>query len=73
MLEKYTPPNAAAGVDEREQFWFTVELERLSSSGSVRLASKDPVDKPIIDPNFLPNEIDFERLIDGKIKYVVEH
>ena len=38
---------------------------RPSSRGSVKLASKDPVAAPLIDPNFLGNRDDMECLIRG--------
>lgn len=38
---------------------------RPASRGSVRLASKDPVAAPLIDPNFLGDRDDMDRLIRG--------
>ena len=38
---------------------------RPSSRGSVKLASKDPVAAPLIDPNFLGHRDDVDRLIRG--------
>ena len=40
-------------------------LLRPQSRGSVRLASKDPSDAPVIDPNFLAERDDMDRLIRG--------
>ena len=38
---------------------------RPHSRGSVRLATKDPADAPLIDPNFLADRDDMDRLIRG--------
>ena len=38
---------------------------RPASRGSVRLASKDPLDAPLIDPNFLGEREDMDRLMRG--------
>ena len=40
-------------------------LLRPFSRGSVRLASKDPMEAPLIDPNFLGERDDVERLVRG--------
>jgi choline dehydrogenase-like flavoprotein len=40
-------------------------LLRPLSRGSLRLASRDPADAPLIDPNFLADRDDMERLIRG--------
>jgi choline dehydrogenase-like flavoprotein len=40
-------------------------LLRPQSRGSLRLASKDPNDAPLIDPNFLADRDDMDRLIRG--------
>ncbi|WP_201740763.1 GMC family oxidoreductase [Rhodoferax sp. TS-BS-61-7] len=40
-------------------------LLRPYSRGSVRLASKDPMEAPLIDPNFLGERDDVERLVRG--------
>ncbi|MBK6604769.1 MAG: choline dehydrogenase [Leptospiraceae bacterium] len=40
-------------------------LLRPLSRGSLRLASKDPADAPLIDPNFLADRDDMERLVRG--------
>jgi choline dehydrogenase-like flavoprotein len=40
-------------------------LLRPLSRGSVTLASKDPLDAPVIDPNFLAVRDDMERLVRG--------
>lgn len=40
-------------------------LLRPRSRGSLKLASKDPLDPPLIDPNFLGDRDDMERLLRG--------
>jgi len=40
-------------------------LLRPKSSGSIRLASKDPLERPLVDPDFLSHRDDMERLVRG--------
>lgn len=40
-------------------------LERPVSRGSVRLASADPADPPLIDPNYLRDQSDVSRMVQG--------
>lgn len=40
-------------------------LLRPASRGSIRLASKEPLDAPVIDPNFLGERDDIERMVRG--------
>jgi choline dehydrogenase-like flavoprotein len=42
-----------------------IQLLRPKSEGSVRLASSDPADKPVIDPNFFADPYDMRTLIAG--------
>ena len=42
-----------------------IQLLRPKSAGSVRLASADPADKPVIDPNFFADPYDMKTLIAG--------
>jgi choline dehydrogenase-like flavoprotein len=42
-----------------------IQLLRPKSQGSVRLASRDPQDKPVIDPNFFADPYDMRTLIAG--------
>jgi choline dehydrogenase-like flavoprotein len=42
-----------------------IQLLRPKSEGSVRLASSDPRDKPVIDPNFFADPYDMRTLIAG--------
>src|SRR5947207_678474 len=38
---------------------------RPNSRGSIRLASRDPFEKPLIDPNYLGDESDLDRMVQG--------
>lgn len=51
--------------EDKEQFYFALELARVSSTGTIKLASSNPNDKPLIDPNFFENSTDVNLLIDG--------
>jgi choline dehydrogenase-like flavoprotein len=51
--------------DDRQEFYFAVELVRHATFGRITLASKDPHDKPVIDPNLLADPEDVERMVDG--------
>ena len=42
-----------------------INLERPNSSGSVRLASSNPCDHPLIDPNFFSDPQDLDELVRG--------
>ena len=42
-----------------------INLERPKSLGTVRLASADPVDHPLIDPNFLSHPDDLDEMVLG--------
>ncbi|CAL8070794.1 unnamed protein product [Orchesella dallaii] len=48
----------------REEMYFSLELVRVNSFGSIKLASNDHNDKPIIDPNFFEDLNDIERMVD---------
>ncbi len=41
-------------------------LLRPKSNGTIRLRSKDPLDSPLIDPNYLAHMDDVLTLLDGK-------
>lgn len=51
--------------EDKEQFYFALELVRGKSAGSIKLASSNPQDKPLIDPNFFEDSTDVDTLIDG--------
>lgn len=50
---------------DEQRFHFSAILHRTSSKGSVKLASRDAKDKPLVDPNLLADDVDVERFIDG--------
>ena len=54
-----------AGIAFGHGFSGRVCLLRPRSRGSLKLASKDPLESPLIDPNFLGDGDDMERLLQG--------
>lgn len=48
-----------------ERFNFAIELLRSKGMGTIKLASGNPEDKPLIDPNFFADEEDLEKMVDG--------
>ncbi len=54
-----------APVDERKYFTIMPTQIRPESTGEIRLASDDPFDSPIIDPNYLEADGDIDPLIEG--------
>jgi choline dehydrogenase len=52
-------------ADTQFLFMLCVTLQRPKSAGSVRLASANPEDQPLIDINLLAEEADVERMADG--------
>jgi len=46
-------------------------LMRPESYGTIRLASTNAEDNPIIDPKFFEKGEDLERLIDGKTRHII--
>lgn len=52
-------------VPHRHGYMALVQLLRPKSTGSVRLASRYPHDKPVIDPNFFADPYDMRTLIAG--------
>ena len=57
----FDPSYSPTGVG----FVLAVALTRPRSIGSLKLASRDPKDQPIIDLNFLNDEIDQQRMLEG--------
>ena len=47
-------------------------LVRPKSQGEIRLRSKDPFEKPIIDPRYLEHPADVQAFIEGKVLKVRE-
>ncbi|CAL8070792.1 unnamed protein product [Orchesella dallaii] len=59
IRERYSPP-----PNETEEIYFAVDAIRPKSFGSIKLASSDHKDKPIIDPNFFGDLDDIEIMVD---------
>lgn len=55
----------ARSVPRRHGYMGLIQLLRPKSTGSVRLASNRPEDKPVIDPNFFADPYDMQTLIAG--------
>jgi choline dehydrogenase-like flavoprotein len=55
----------ARAIPRRHGYMGLIQLLRPKSAGSVRLASADPADKPVIDPNFFADPYDMKTLIAG--------
>jgi choline dehydrogenase-like flavoprotein len=53
------------GQPTEQQIIPELELVRTDQVGTVRLASADPQDDPIIDPHFLEDPVDIQRLVEG--------
>ncbi|CAG7827285.1 unnamed protein product [Allacma fusca] len=49
----------------KNTFGFAIGLVRPKSSGEIRLRDKNPLSKPIIDPNYLEHPDDVQALMDG--------
>jgi len=56
---------AEPGNDERSGVTVGSVLLQPRSTGTVRLASADPSDKPVIDPGFLSDESDLDELVEA--------
>ncbi|QBM75072.1 glucose-methanol-choline oxidoreductase [Sphingomonas sp. AAP5] len=55
----------ARTIPSKHGYMILIQLLRPRSTGSVRLASADPADKPIIDPNFFAYREDLDTLMRG--------
>jgi len=55
----------AKTIPSKHGYMILIQLLRPLSTGSVRLASANPADKPIIDPNFFEHREDLETLMRG--------
>ena len=54
------------GIDRREGITFLPILLNAKSRGTITLASKDPIDQPLIDPQYLSHPDDVKVLLEGK-------
>ncbi|HEX2259191.1 MAG TPA: GMC oxidoreductase [Actinomycetota bacterium] len=55
----------APGAPPSFQFYLAVKLQKVASMGSVRLASANPADLPIVEHGFLAESEDRQRLVEG--------
>ena len=52
-----------------DSFMVSLGIERPKSRGEIRLASKDPFQPPIIDPNYLDHPDDMTVMLEGNAQY----
>lgn len=57
-------------LENKRAFQFLPMLLHPKSKGSLKLKSKNPIDKPILNPNYFDNEQDLETLVAG-IKEII--
>jgi len=55
----------ARGKSAQPGLQFDINLLRPQSSGTVRLASNDPMARPLIDPGYFSNRVDLDDLVAG--------
>ena len=65
FLTTLPPDYPEAGATNRHGITFTSYINRPLSRGSVTLASADPLDRPVIDPNYLSQPEDSRRAVAG--------
>jgi choline dehydrogenase len=65
FLMTLSPDYPEAGATNRHGITFTSYINRPLSRGEVRLASADPLDRPIIDPNYLSDPDDVRCALAG--------
>ncbi|CAL8118258.1 unnamed protein product [Orchesella dallaii] len=53
-----------ASPEEWEEMYFSMELVRPNSTGTIKLGSSDWNEKPLIDPNFFEDMNDIEKMVD---------
>lgn len=58
-------PVSSPSPDAMDKVFFGVSLMRPESVGTIRLASSNPDDHPLIDPKLYDVPTDIERMIDG--------
>ncbi|CAL8089875.1 unnamed protein product [Orchesella dallaii] len=63
LLDKYLESASAIGKDA---FVLMINLARVKSFGELKLASKDPLKHPIIDPRYLSDPHDLKVILEGK-------
>ena len=57
--------------ENMEGFSISPVLLHPASKGTIRLSSRLPSDRPLIDPNYLSKDMDVQILIDGKPSIMV--
>jgi choline dehydrogenase len=65
FLMTLPPDYPEAGATRRHGVTFTSYINRPLSRGSVSLASADPLDRPVIDPNYLSDPDDLRSAVAG--------
>ncbi|CAL8100287.1 unnamed protein product [Orchesella dallaii] len=66
LIKKY-----ASGLRGNDSFLINVMLGKYNSRGEVRLASADPLDKPILDPKYFSHPDDIKILVDGMECFII--
>ncbi len=59
----HVPFNIIVGQGHPNSFSILPGLERVLSRGWVRLGSRNPLDKPLVNPNYFGQRVDLERMI----------
>lgn len=62
---------APEGKPVEQQIIAELELVRTEQVGSIRLGGANPEDMPIIDPHFLEDPLDIQRMVEGWIKHLL--
>ena len=55
------------GFEGRDGLCLLLALQQMDSVGYVKLASTNPFDMPLINPNYLAEDIDVDVLLEGNI------
>ncbi|XP_046386750.1 glucose dehydrogenase [FAD, quinone]-like [Ischnura elegans] len=70
-LEERFNPHLGSRMGNKRKIWITPTVLSAKSRGEIRLKSADPLDSPLIKPNYLTNPHDVAVLVDG-IKFVLK-
>lgn len=54
--------------DKKDAFFINVMLSKYQSRGEMKLASTNPMDKPLLNPRYLSHPEDIKILVDGELK-----
>ncbi|ODN00471.1 Glucose dehydrogenase [FAD, quinone], partial [Orchesella cincta] len=66
VMKKYT-----SGLENKDSFLVNIMLGKYNSRGELRLASANPLEKPILDPKYFSHPDDIKILVDG-MKFVTK-